>query len=31
MDLFFDSDMVNPLLKTIGRRDRRFNCVILVD
>ena len=23
--LFFDSDMVNPLLKTNARRDRRFN------
>ena len=29
-DLFFDSDLVNPLLKTNGRRDRRFNFVIFV-
>ena len=30
MDLFFDSDMVNPLLKTNARGDRRFNFVIFV-
>ena len=30
MDLFFDSDMMNPLLKTNGGRDRRFNFVIFV-
>ena len=30
MDLFFDSDMVNPLLKTNARRDRRFNFVIFI-
>ena len=29
MGFFFDSDMVNPLLKTNGRRDR-FNFVIFV-
>ena len=28
--LFFDSDMVNPLLKTNARRDRRFNFFIFV-
>ena len=28
--LFFDSDMTNPLLKTNGRRDRRFNFVSFV-
>ena len=26
----FDSDMANPLLKTKGRRDRRFNVVIFM-
>ena len=30
MDLFFDSDIVNPLLKTNGRRDRRFNFVAFI-
>ena len=30
MDLFFDSDMVNHLIKTNARRDRRFNFVIFV-
>ena len=30
MDLFSDSDMVNPLLKTNERRDRRLNFVIFV-
>ena len=29
MDLFFDSDMVNLLLKTNGSRDRRCNFVNL--
>ena len=29
-DLFFDSDLVNPLLKTNGRRDRGFSLVIFV-
>ena len=29
MDLFFNSDMVNPLLKTNGGRNRRPNFVIL--
>ena len=29
MDLFFNSDMVNPLLNTNGRRDRRFNLLFL--
>ena len=28
MDLFFDSDMVNCLLRSSERRDRRFNFVI---
>ena len=30
IDLFFDSDMVNTLLKTNARRDRQLNCVIFV-
>ena len=30
MDLLFNSDMVNPLLKTNGGRDRRPNFVIFV-
>ena len=30
MDLFFDSDMVNHLIKTNARGDRRFNFVIFV-
>ena len=30
MDLFFDTGMVNPLLETNGRTDRRFNFVIFV-
>ena len=29
MDLFSDSDMVNPLLKTNERRDRRLNLLFL--
>ena len=29
MGLFFDSDIVNSLLKTNARRDRRFNFVFL--
>ena len=28
--MFFDSDTVNPQLKTNARRDRRYNFVILV-
>ena len=28
--MFFDSDMVNPQLKTDGKRDRRFSFVIFV-
>ena len=30
MNLFSNSDMMNPLLKTNARRDRRFNFVIFV-
>ena len=30
IDLFFDSDMVNTLLKTNARRDRQLNYVIFV-
>ena len=30
MDLFFDSNMLNHLLKTNGRRDRRFKFVIFL-
>ena len=30
MDLLFDSDVVNPLLKTNGRRDRRFNFILVI-
>ena len=30
MDLFFNSDMLNPLLETNRKRDKRFNFVTFV-